>query len=115
MIAVRASLDDICAGTAERVVLAVAAVDRIDAAFTQQRVLSVVARDATILIRCPSGVRPLRVLGREARIEGQTVHASLGQLFRGQERYLILEVELPAARPGRRNGAAVGRSRRAER
>jgi Ca-activated chloride channel family protein len=62
--------------------------------------LSVVARNVEIVIRCPDGIRPVRVLGREAEIVGRTVHASMNQLYREQTRYLILEVEVPAGRPG---------------
>jgi Ca-activated chloride channel family protein len=62
--------------------------------------MSVVARDVKIFIRCPAGVRPVRVLGREAEIVGRNVHASMNQLYRDQTRYLILEVDVPAGRPG---------------
>ena len=64
-------------------------------------VLSTVAQGVTIHIHCPKGVRPLRMVGREARISGQDVHASLNQLFRDQTRYLLLEVEVPAASAGK--------------
>ena len=62
--------------------------------------LSAVAQKVTIHIHCPDGVRPIRMLGREAQISGQDVHASLNQLFKDQTRYLLLEVEIPSARPG---------------
>ncbi len=63
-------------------------------------VLSTVAQSVTIHIHCPGGVRPIRVIGREARINGRDVHASLNQLFRDQTRYLLLEVETPAGSAG---------------
>jgi len=59
-------------------------------------VLSVAARGVFVTFECPPGVRPLRSLGRDARIHGQNVELSLNQLYGGQERYLLLEVELPA-------------------
>jgi Ca-activated chloride channel family protein len=62
--------------------------------------LSVVATDVDIWIRCHQGVRPVRVLGREAEIDGRNVYASMNQLFRDQTRYLILEVEVPAGYTG---------------
>ncbi|ANM32131.1 hypothetical protein ABI59_06880 [Acidobacteria bacterium Mor1] len=56
--------------------------------------LSTVAQGVTIRIECPPGVRPVRVLGRKAQIQGSKVFASLNQVFRDQTRYLLLEVEL---------------------
>ena len=62
--------------------------------------LSTVAQGVTIHIHCSGGVRPLRVIGREAQISGRDVHASLSQLYRDQTRYVLLEVDLPAANSG---------------
>ncbi len=64
--------------------------------------LSAVAQGVDLHIRCPKGVRPIRVLGREAEISGRDVHARVNQLFRDQTRYLLLEVEVASAEPGRR-------------
>ncbi|MDA3874745.1 MAG: VWA domain-containing protein [Kiritimatiellae bacterium] len=58
-------------------------------------VLSVVAREIRILIECPRDVKPLRALGRDALIRGQEVELTLNQLYGNQERYLLLEVEVP--------------------
>ena len=63
-------------------------------------VVSVVAQGVSIHIHCPEGIRPIRMLGREAQISGQDVFASLNQLYMNQTRYLLLEVELPTARVG---------------
>lgn len=65
-------------------------------------VLSVVAQDVTIRIACGEGVRPVRILGREADISGQTVTTSLNQVYNGQMKYVLLEVELPAGQPGQK-------------
>ena len=59
-------------------------------------VLSVAARGVFVRFECPPGVRPVRSMGRDARIEGQTVEIRLNQLYGGQVRHLLLEVELPA-------------------
>lgn len=59
-------------------------------------VLSVVAQDLRIVIRCPENVRPVRVLGREANIHGGTVEVAMNQLRARQDKYALLEVELPA-------------------
>jgi len=64
-------------------------------------VLSVCAQEVTIRIRFADGVRPVRALGRDANITGQNVVATLNQLYAAQEKYLLLEVEVPATRDGR--------------
>ncbi len=57
--------------------------------------LTVVANRFTIIIRCADSIRPIRVLGRQAQIIGQNVHVSLNQLSSNQEKFVILEVEVP--------------------
>ena len=57
-------------------------------------VLTVVAQKVKINIRCGDGVRPVRVLGREADIVGQTTTLALNQLYGRQTKYIILEVEV---------------------
>lgn len=63
-------------------------------------VLSVVAKDVTIRIDCAEGVRPVRVLGREGEIAGQRVTAAIQQIYSKQEKYILLEVEVPARADG---------------
>jgi Ca-activated chloride channel homolog len=63
-------------------------------------VLSVVAQEVTVGITCGPGVRPVRVLGREADITGQTVTTYVNQVYGDQEKYVLLEVEVPAERAG---------------
>lgn len=57
-------------------------------------VLSVVAQEIEIEIRCLEGVVPVRVLGRDADIAGGTVYTSINQLYANQEKYFLLEVEV---------------------
>lgn len=57
---------------------------------------SVVAQDLTVTIRCEPGVRPLRLLGRSGTIRGDRVEVRLNQLYAAQEKYLTLELEVPA-------------------
>lgn len=64
-------------------------------------VLSVVAQEVAITIRVSPEVRPVRVLGREAEINGQQVIVQMNQLYQEQEKYVILEVELPPTQAGR--------------
>ena len=63
-------------------------------------VLSVVAQEVTVGISCGPGVRPIQVLGREADITGQTVTTYVNQVYGNQEKYVLLEVEVPAERAG---------------
>jgi len=69
-------------------------------------VMSVVAQEVKVRIVCAPGVRPVRVLGREADITGQVVTAYLNQVYGEQEKYLLLEVEVPAGEPGATRGLA---------
>uniref|UniRef100_UPI003568A6F0 vWA domain-containing protein n=1 Tax=Neptunomonas sp. TaxID=1971898 RepID=UPI003568A6F0 len=58
-------------------------------------VLSVVAQGVNIEIRCRNGVKPIRLLGRESQIIGNRVTTRLNQLYSEQEKFVILEVEVP--------------------
>lgn len=68
------------------------------AVFTEEfgDILSVVAQELKVKVTCPEGVRPVRVLGREASIRGGVVEVTMNQLREGQEKYALLEVEVPA-------------------
>lgn len=59
-------------------------------------VLSVVAQDVDIHIRCLNGVKPIRLLGRESQIMGDRISTRMNQLYSKQEKFIILEVEVPA-------------------
>jgi len=59
-------------------------------------VLSVVAQGVHIEIQCKNGVKPLRILGRDAQIRGNRITTRMNQLYSEQEKFLILEVEVPA-------------------
>ncbi len=63
-------------------------------------VMSVVAQDVNIIINCSPQVKPIRVLGRDAEIIGQKIHTKLNQLYSEQEKYILVEVEVPAAKTG---------------
>jgi Ca-activated chloride channel family protein len=63
-------------------------------------VKSVVAQKVHVEILCDPGVRPVRVLGREATIVGNKVTLNLNQIYRKEEKYLILEVEVPESASG---------------
>ena len=59
-------------------------------------ILSVVAQEVAIDIKCAPGIRPVKVLNREAEISGQRIMTQLNQLYSRQEKYILVEVEVPA-------------------
>lgn len=64
-------------------------------------ILSVAAQNVEITIRLQEGFRPIRAIGRDVDIHGQTVVATLNQIYSDQEKYLLLEVEAPSIEAGR--------------
>jgi Ca-activated chloride channel family protein len=63
-------------------------------------VLSVVARRVVVTVEFPVGVRPLSFVGREGAIRGQRAEFELNQLYGGQEKFALVEVEVAASRAG---------------
>ncbi len=63
-------------------------------------VLSVVAQEVAIDVQVSSGIRPVRVLNMDAEINGQRVIVKMNQLYSQQEKYVLLEVEVPATKAG---------------
>lgn len=64
-------------------------------------IMTVVAQEVEVQIRCADGVRPVRLLGRGGQIRGQSVKVNINQLYRDHERYIILEMEVPAGEKSR--------------
>jgi Ca-activated chloride channel family protein len=62
----------------------------------------VVAKDVRLKLRCPPGVRPIKALNREAEIRGQELNLELNNVYSLQERYFLVELELPELKPGQR-------------
>lgn len=58
-------------------------------------VLSVVAQEVEMTIRVPEGIRPVRVLGNDAEIDGQQIVTHLAQIYSRQKKYVVIEVEIP--------------------
>jgi len=58
--------------------------------------LSVVAQEIQIKIKCSPDIRPVRLLGREGKINGQNVEVFINQLYSEHEKFIMLEVEVPA-------------------
>lgn len=65
-----------------------------------QDALAAVARDLKVTLEFRNGVRPLRVLNRPGQLSGTSVALDLAQLASKQERYFLLEVEVPAMSSG---------------
>lgn len=57
-------------------------------------VMSVVAQEVSVKVRLPEGVRPVQLLNRDGEIHGQEVFVGFNQLYGGQEKFFLLEVEL---------------------
>jgi Ca-activated chloride channel family protein len=55
----------------------------------------VVAQDVRLRIKCSSGIRPLRVLNREGEIRDGEIILSLNNVYSMQDRYFLIEVEVP--------------------
>ncbi len=58
-------------------------------------IFSVVSQEVNVTIIGVDGVCPIRVLGREAKIQGSQVSVKLNQLYSKQEKYVLLELEVP--------------------
>ncbi len=63
-------------------------------------VMSVIAKEVDIRIECADDIKPVRILGRDAEIQGNSLRTTLNQLYSQQEKYLILEVEIPPQKAG---------------
>jgi Ca-activated chloride channel family protein len=63
--------------------------------------LAAVARDVKITVSFSGGVVPLRVLNRPGQLSGTSVSLDLAQLASGQEKYFLVEVEVPALAAGK--------------
>ena len=61
---------------------------------------AIVAKNVSIDIVCSEGIKPLRVLDVEAKIDGQTVHSGFNQIYSKHERYMMLEVEVSTSKVG---------------
>ena len=59
-------------------------------------VMKIVAQQIDLRIECAPGIRPVRVLGREADISDRSVRLRLNQIYSEQEKYVLLEVETPS-------------------
>jgi len=68
---------------------------------------AVVATDVNVTITCAEGIRPVRVLGREANIQGQQVQMALNQLYSEHQKQVLLEIEVPPTKAEQERVLAV--------
>jgi Ca-activated chloride channel family protein len=66
-----------------------------------QDALAVVARDLKVTLEFQGGAVPLRILNRPGQVSGTKVNLDLAQLAAGQEKYFLLEVEVPSLAAGK--------------
>ncbi|HMP72812.1 MAG TPA: VWA domain-containing protein [Kiritimatiellia bacterium] len=59
----------------------------------------VVAQRVILELLLPEGIRPVRVIGREGRLEHRRVEVPLHQLHGGQSRFALVEVQVPPQSP----------------
>jgi len=63
-------------------------------------VLNVIARRVVVEIEFPAGVRPIGFVGREGVIRGRKAELTLNQLYGGQEKFALVEVEVTPPESG---------------
>jgi len=63
-------------------------------------VLSVIARHVVVEVEFPEGVRPLSFIGRDGVIHGRKAEITLNQLYGGQEKFALIEVEVSPSEAG---------------
>jgi len=69
-------------------------------------VLSVGARRVVLTLDFPEWVRPIAFVGREGRIDGRHAELTVNQLYGGQEKYALIEVEVTPGEAGSERPAA---------
>jgi len=70
-------------------------------------VLNVVAKKVRIIIEFPGKVRPVAILGRDGRVRDGKVEFFMNQLYGGQEKYALVEVEVPSGKVADRQDIAT--------
>lgn len=59
---------------------------------------SLIARNASIDIECLTGFEPIRILGRDGRIDGNRVTIEIANLYAGREKYVLIEIRNPGGK-----------------
>jgi len=70
-------------------------------------VTSVVAQQIEMRITVPEGIRPVRVLGNDAEINGQQIFTKLSSIYSEQNKHVVLELEVPKSGSGSKRDLAT--------
>lgn len=70
-------------------------------------VLSVIAQEIDLRITIPEGIRPVRVLGNAADINGQQIVTRMAQIYSEQNKHVVVEIEIPANEKGVKRDVAT--------
>ncbi|MBU2629926.1 MAG: VWA domain-containing protein, partial [Proteobacteria bacterium] len=65
-------------------------------------VLNVVAKKVKVTITLPDNVTAVNIIGREGRIKGREIELFMNQLYGDQEKYALIEVNIPKSISGSR-------------
>ncbi|MCP3873278.1 MAG: VWA domain-containing protein [Desulfobacteraceae bacterium] len=63
-------------------------------------VLNVVAKKVKVIITLPDDVKAINIIGREGRIKGRQIELYMNQLYGDQEKYALVEVNIPKSKSG---------------
>jgi Ca-activated chloride channel homolog len=63
-------------------------------------VLNVVAKKVKVTITLPESVSAVDIIGREGRIRGNQIELYMNQLYGNQEKYALIEVNIPKSKSG---------------
>ncbi|MCD4676436.1 MAG: VWA domain-containing protein [Desulfobacula sp.] len=63
-------------------------------------VLNVVAKKVKVTITLSDNVKPVNIIGREGRIKGRKIELYMNQLYGDQEKYALVEVNIPKSKSG---------------
>lgn len=67
--------------------------------FELSDVMSVVGQEVSVKVKLPKGVRAVQLFGREGEINGSEVFVAFNQLYAGQEKYFLVELEMTGGAP----------------
>ena len=63
-------------------------------------VLSVVAKKVRLAVSFKNGAHPVELIGRDGRIDGDTVYVDLNQIYSNQEKFLLIRTEFSVGEDG---------------
>lgn len=72
--------------------------------------LAIVASEVEITITCAPGIVPLRIMNRDGDIIGQDIRLNMNQILGNQEKYLLVEMSVPAGKAGTKIPVATART-----